>query len=85
MNPDSVRSIEQPDELQLQQLQESVWETVVDVLEGAEIHDISEWVVRTTGYTYYHDWEPDQPEFVFRLEDLGPPIAPLPFDCRSRR
>jgi hypothetical protein len=75
MDPDFVRSIEHPDELQLQQLQESAWETVLEVLEGYDIRDIPDWVVRKMTYTYYHDWETDEPEYVFLLEDPGSPGA----------
>lgn len=73
MNEEFVASIEQPDKLQLQQLQESAREAVIDRLADYDMYDVPDWVIRKLTYTYYHDWETDDPSYVFLLEDPGIP------------
>jgi hypothetical protein len=73
MNREFVEQIEAPESLPLQRLQEEATEAVSNRLRQYDMEDVPEWVVRKLTWTYYHDWETDDPDFVFLLEDPGIP------------
>lgn len=73
MNREFVRRIEDPQPLALQRLQDEAREAVRERLAEYDIHDVPDWVLTKLTYTYYHDWEADDPDYVFLLEDPGVP------------
>lgn len=73
MNEEFLRRIENPQKLPLQRLQEEARDAVRDRLAQYDMTDVPNWVIRKLTYTYYHDWETDDPDYVFLLEDPGIP------------
>lgn len=73
MNPEFLASIESPDQLALQNLRDDAIAEVRKELRGHHVEDVSEATIRRFAYTYYHDWEEDNPDIVFLLEDPGMP------------
>ena len=42
-----------------------------EVLDDADVPDVSEGVIRRLSYTYYFDWETDDPEYMLLVQDPG--------------
>lgn len=80
VNPEFVTRIEEPQKLQLQQLQADARDVVTERLEEYRMWDVPDHVIRKMTYAYYHDWTRDDPSYVFLLADrLGvQPIADAP-------
>lgn len=57
----------------MQDLQRQAREAVIERLAKYDMVDVPDHVIRHLTYAYYHDWEVDDPEFVFLLEDPGIP------------
>ena len=74
MDATTVRSlvsrIDQPSHPRLQQLQAEAIDSVEAVLSEAGMPR-SEEVSRRLSYTYYYDWETDDPEYVLLVQDPG--------------
>lgn len=73
MNSAFVSGIENPDRLQLQEQQASAREVVEERLRSYDMTEVPDYVLRKLTYTYYHDWETDDPQFMFLLADPGVP------------
>lgn len=73
MNAAFVDGIAEPSHPQMQTLQRQAQETVTDRLAQYDIESVPDHVLQQLTYTYYHDWETDDPSYVFLLEDPGTP------------
>lgn len=83
MNPAFVRSIHDPERLPLQQQQRDARENVEERLAEYGIEDVPEAVLRKLTYAYYHDWEVDDPQYVFLLADPGVPGEHVVFETNA--
>ena len=71
MDAEFLSQIENPRSHILEELLESA---VTDVEEHQQTYDdvnLDEWAVRKMAFTYYYNWETDNPDFVFLLTDPG--------------
>lgn len=73
MDNSFLRRIEDPDRLQLQKQQDAAKAAVKERLAAYDMQDVPESALRKLTYTYYHDWQTDDPQFMFLLEDPGIP------------
>jgi hypothetical protein len=71
MNADFLERIDQPRSLTLERLLDSAIENVDEQLREYGAHSVDDWALRKIAYTYYYDWEEDDPDYVFLLEDPG--------------
>lgn len=63
--------IDDPAAPDLRELQRDAMAATRDVLAAADIHKVSEGVIRRLSYTYYFDWETDDPEYMLLVQDPG--------------
>lgn len=73
MNAEFLQEIEEPQNLQLQQLLADSRTAVEAELAEHNIDGLNDDTLTRFSYTYYHDWETDDPDYVFLLEDPGMP------------
>lgn len=71
MDAEFLERIENPRSRILKELFESAVENVREQLKEYGATGIDEWALRKIAYTYYYDWETDDPDYVFLLEDPG--------------
>jgi len=71
MDAEFLERIENPRSRTLEQLFESAVENVEKQLREYGATDLDEWALKKIAYTYYYDWESDDPNYVFLLEDPG--------------
>lgn len=71
MDAEFLERIENPRSRILEELLESAVENVEGQLREYGATDLDEWTLRKIAYTYYYDWEEDDPDYVFLLEDPG--------------
>jgi hypothetical protein len=71
MNKEFLDRIENPRSRTLERLFESAVENVEEQLREYGATNVDEWALRKIAYTYYYDWEEDDPNYVFLLEDPG--------------
>lgn len=65
--------IENPRSRILEDLFESAVENVEQQLREYGATNLDDWALRKIAYTYYYDWENDDPDYIFLLEDPGNP------------
>jgi len=88
-----LSQIDQPTHPKLQELQSAAIDNVEDVLKNAGISRREE-VCRRLSYTFYYDWEVDDPDYVLLVQDPGnlherhlselEPNNPLTGECSTR-
>jgi len=90
---DLLSLIDQPTQPELQALQETATDAIEPVLSQAGFSVRSE-VCRRLSYTFYYDWETDDPDYLLLVQDPGNlherhlselrPHNPLADDCSAR-
>jgi len=83
MNRDFVEGIEHPESRYLQEAQESAARHVRERLEDHHMTDVPDKVLRKLTYAYYHDWEQNDPNYVFLLADPGVPGEHVVFEANA--
>lgn len=71
MDAEFLERIENPRSRILEELFESAVENVEKQLREYGATNLDDWALRKIAYTYYYDWENDDPDYVFLLEDPG--------------
>lgn len=71
MDAEFLERIENPRSRILEELFESAVEKVEKQLREYDATNLDDWALRKIAYTYYYDWENDDPNYVFLLEDPG--------------
>jgi hypothetical protein len=71
MDAEFLERIENPRSRILEELFESAVENVEKQLREYGATNLDDWALRKIAYTYYYDWENDEPNYVFLLEDPG--------------
>lgn len=71
MDAEFVNRIENPRSRTLEQLFERALENVEEQLRDYGATDQDEWALKKIAYTYYYNWDEDDPDYVFLLEDPG--------------
>lgn len=71
MNEQFIDRLEQPRSLALEELFEAAVDNVTEQLREYGAKNVDEWALGKIAYTYYYDWEHDDPDVVFLLEDPG--------------
>lgn len=83
MNEDFVERIEHPESRYLQEAQQDAYARVRDRLEEHHMTDVPEQVLEKLTYAYYHDWERNDPNYVFLLADPGVPGEHVVFEANA--
>jgi hypothetical protein len=83
MNSEFVAQIEHPESRYLQETQQSAYENVRDRLSEHHMTDVPERVLEKLTYTYYHDWEQNDPSYFFLLADPGVPGEHVVFEASA--
>lgn len=73
MDEEFIHKIERPDSPQQQDLYDEGIEITENRLEKFGINGLSESTRRRLNYTYYHNWEHDDPQLMFLIRDPGKP------------
>lgn len=71
MDAEFLERIENPRSRILEDLFESAVENVEKQLRDYGATNLDDWALRKIVYTYYYDWQEDDPNYVFLLEDPG--------------
>lgn len=72
MNAEFYNRIAQPEHPALRDLAKQARSDVEAALTEWGLEEISPSVVRNLSFTYYHDWEHDDPECLLVIQDSGP-------------
>lgn len=72
MNNQFIDRIETPSSRVLEDVFENAVQNVQGQLNEYGASDLDEWALRKIAFTYYYDWETDDPNYVFLLKDPGP-------------
>lgn len=83
MNSEFVEHIEHPESRYLQEAQQSAYDRVRERLNGHHMTDVPEQVLEKLTYAYYHDWEQNNPSYVFLLADPGVPGEHVVFEANA--
>lgn len=66
-----LRQTDDPQHPLLRELLEKAVDESESVLRTSNIEDVSEDVIRRLSYTYYYDWETDDPDYMLLVQDPG--------------
>lgn len=66
-----VRRIENPDDERLRTLLADAMKKTRERLQRFDVPELEERLIRRLAYTYYYDWENDDPRFLFVVQDPG--------------
>jgi len=66
-----IGRIDTPDHPTLRTLQQQAIDEIRPIIADADIPEVSEGVIRRLSYTYYYDWETDDPEYIWLVQDPG--------------
>lgn len=83
MNPDFVNGIHDPQRLPLQELQLHARSVVKGRLDEYGMDEVPEHVLTKLTYAYYHDWQIDDPDYLFLLADPGVPGEHVVFETNA--
>lgn len=73
MNPSFLRRIEDPETAHRRELLADARDVARERLAEYGVREVDDDTLTRLAYTYYHDWERDDPSVVFLLEDPGTP------------
>lgn len=71
MNPAFIEQIESPSAPVLQEVLDNAVQNVRAQVRADSSLDVDDWTLRKLAFTYYYDWNTDDPDYVFLLEDPG--------------
>lgn len=83
MNLEFVKHIEHPESRDLQEAQQSAYDRVRTRLSEHHMTDMPEQILEKLTYAYYHDWEQNDPSYVFLLADPGVPGEHVVFEANA--
>lgn len=73
MNKEFIEEIEHPSAPRQQKLYKAGREVTLERLEKHAVEDLDDITIRRLNYTYYHNWEENDPRCMFLIRDPGTP------------
>lgn len=72
MSREVLGKIESPENSTLQEILEQATRQTKKDLEQTGVQFLDDWVVQKMAYTHYHNWNTDNPRYLFLCQDPGP-------------